>query len=426
MTAVIGILNKHAAAIAADSAVTVGGATNKKIFNRANKIFQLSKHHPVALMIWNQGDFMGIPWEVVIKYFRQYLSDKSYPTVEGYKNEFIKFLKERDIFKDTGESKNQVKNFIIEVIIDFIRIAGTHVSQLPLNDPNEYLQEFKLFFRTQLQSVITEISSDKDYYDEFSDFDKRQFDQLGILGLQQSIQEILNNNGLSIDIAEFMPIIRDLSVLLIKSKKIEKRFSGLVFVGYGDDEIFPSLYSTKVSLFFNDKLRWKDDKQSIIGHKNKSSIMPFAQTDVINTVLSGMDPTVASLFQQNFQKFILKNNQLIADIIKNTNPALAQQITSINMAPLMQALMAGIKKEQQKVYISPLMNTLVNLSKEDLAEMAESLIYLTYLKRRFTSAEESVGGPVDVAIITKGDGLIWIKRKHYFSPELNHHFFKNY
>ena len=57
--------------------------------------------------------------------------------------------------------------------------------------------------------------------------------------------------------------------------------------------------------------------------------------------------------------------------------------------------------------------------------MAESLVHLTYLKRRFTMAEESVGGPVDVAIITKGDGFIWIKRKHYFDPKLNQHFFKN-
>ena len=77
-------------------------------------------------------------------------------------------------------------------------------------------------------------------------------------------------------------------------------------------------------------------------------------------------------------------------------------------------------------YIEPLMNAVGTLSKEDLAEMAESLIYLTYLKRRITFAEESVGGPVDVAIISKPDGFIWIKRKHYFSPELNHHFFTNY
>ena len=58
--------------------------------------------------------------------------------------------------------------------------------------------------------------------------------------------------------------------------------------------------------------------------------------------------------------------------------------------------------------------------------MAESLIYLTYLKRRISSEEESVGGPIDVAIISKGDGFIWKKRKHYFNEDLNKHFMSNY
>ena len=75
-------------------------------------------------------------------------------------------------------------------------------------------------------------------------------------------------------------------------------------------------------------------------------------------------------------------------------------------------------------YIAKLVNTVSYLSKEDLADMAESLVRMTYLKRRITSEEESVGGPVDVAEITKGDGFVWLKRKHYFSAELNPHYFE--
>jgi hypothetical protein len=39
---------------------------------------------------------------------------------------------------------------------------------------------------------------------------------------------------------------------------------------------------------------------------------------------------------------------------------------------------------------------------------------------------ETVGGPIDVAIISKGDGFIWIKRKQYFDSKLNLQFNKNY
>ena len=50
MTAVVGILNKQAVAIAADSAVTVNSPNGHRIFNQANKIFTLSKRHPVSVM----------------------------------------------------------------------------------------------------------------------------------------------------------------------------------------------------------------------------------------------------------------------------------------------------------------------------------------------------------------------------------------
>ena len=58
-----------------------------------------------------------------------------------------------------------------------------------------------------------------------------------------------------------------------------------------------------------------------------------------------------------------------------------------------------------------------------MAELAETLIMLQSLKEKVTQPTESVGGPIDVAIITKGDGFVWIKRKHYFDPTLNPRFF---
>ena len=80
----------------------------------------------------------------------------------------------------------------------------------------------------------------------------------------------------------------------------------------------------------------------------------------------------------------------------------------------------------RKTYTEPLLNTVVSLDKEDMANMAESFISLTSLVRRMQPGEETVGGPVDVAVISKGDGFVWINRKHYFRPELNAPFFSNY
>jgi hypothetical protein len=61
-----------------------------------------------------------------------------------------------------------------------------------------------------------------------------------------------------------------------------------------------------------------------------------------------------------------------------------------------------------------------------MAAMAESLVHITSLRRRISLNAETVGGPIDVALISKGDGLVWIKRKHYFDSELNPAFMQNY
>ena len=91
--------------------------------------------------------------------------------------------------------------------------------------------------------------------------------------------------------------------------------------------------------------------------------------------------------------------------------------------------LAGAFKTDMEQYIwnnycSKLIDVVKFMSKEDMAEMAESLVKMTGLKRRITTEKESVGGPVDVAVITKGDGFVWIKRKHYFSADINHNYFE--
>src|SRR2546425_796537 len=96
MTAVVGILNRQAVAIAADSAVTVNGKTT----NSALKMFTLSKYHPIGVMIFSSASFMGIPWETIIKMYRKQLGENSLPTVKAYQEDFIKYLHEQSFFVD--------------------------------------------------------------------------------------------------------------------------------------------------------------------------------------------------------------------------------------------------------------------------------------------------------------------------------------
>lgn len=82
----------------------------------------------------------------------------------------------------------------------------------------------------------------------------------------------------------------------------------------------------------------------------------------------------------------------------------------------------------RQYHINPIMETVSIAPKEELAQMAETLVNLTSFRRNLSMDEfsQSVGGPIDVALITKGDGFIWMKRKHYFDLNINQHFVQNY
>lgn len=92
MTAIIGILNKATVAIAADSAATVSNGTKAKVYNHAHKIFNLSKDAPVGISIYNSAEFMGIPWETLIKIYRADTGSVPMSDLLDYGPHFLGFL----------------------------------------------------------------------------------------------------------------------------------------------------------------------------------------------------------------------------------------------------------------------------------------------------------------------------------------------
>lgn len=425
MTAVVGILNKGAVAIAADSAVTMSNEKGRKILNRANKIFTLSKRHPVGVMLFNSASFMGTPWEIIIKMYRDKLKEKSFGTVQEYQDDFIKYLKKQPFFAHPANQKISLLQFcfsLMEFVNTLVFRENGDLRSLP---PADSRVVFLKKLEEKFDKFIVELRIGSNPCRELADFTKERFEAMikddlpGIIDQIYTRNDIVFTDELRIKVLEFL-------FLAFKHAEDKSPYTGLVFAGFGNNEIYPTLNCVNVSFAVDKSLRYYQQTSYSVSEEQKSAIFPFAQTDVIDTILTGSDPNLWNVFTGNFEKFISKYNDLILQTVKETSPELEQRIHDINVKSLVNEFVASIEQVRQNDVIDPMLMAVGTLSKEDLAEMAESLIYLTYLKRRFTFAEESVGGPVDVAVISKGDGFIWMKRKHYFKPELNTHFFNNY
>lgn len=56
---------------------------------------------------------------------------------------------------------------------------------------------------------------------------------------------------------------------------------------------------------------------------------------------------------------------------------------------------------------------------QDAIDLAEFLVHVAEAFSRFTPGAPTVGGPIEIAAITKHEHFKWIKRKHYYDVRLN-------
>lgn len=425
MTAVIGILNKNAVAIAADSAVTVSGSNGRKIYNTANKIFTLSKFHPVSIIIYNSANFITTPWEIIIKIYRNELNEKSFLNLKDYSDDFFKFLKKKNFFNTAETINHSIQSLLyhtFDELSDFaMQKAIDENDDLVTRSEDERTDIYINNILEIIEYKIQEIKSEEKLSD-FKSLTKKSFDLI----VQKDLLEIIETEFPHLNTKTIRVKFSALMYHYIRSKHFRGQWTGLVFAGYGDEEIYPTTISTKISDVFDNRIRFYTEHVEKIDDGNNGSIMPFAQRDVIDTLISGISPDINEPLFSTLNNFLNGYNEHLIRLLESEHPKLAKEIKGIDVDDICSRFMDEIDNVKEIKHIRPTVNTVSVLSKEDLAEMAESLIYLTYLKRRISSDEESVGGPVDVAIISKGDGFIWIKRKHYFEENNNPHFIKNY
>lgn len=405
MTAIVGVLNKHAVAMAADSAVTLGGG--RKVHNGANKLFSLSKRHPVAVAVYGSSEFVGTPWEIIIKKFRKELADNSYATLKEYVDGFLDFVKRNNNFCNDKESLDYLK---ANITLTVKNIIG-------------YCSKDKNLVTDFLRNVESRITSP--FIDGFDDGTITYINSAADAELNQASDFLLHNSN-GFDMNRIRTILIAIFTRKIQMPVPVAIVSGLVFTGYGEEEIFPSLYHFEISNVINDVPAIVFHRPSIITKKDPSDIRPFAQTDVMTTVLDGVAPQIQGIYMDSLMQTFNTITGQLAGIIAPSDPVLANKVQSLDIEPFGRMFNTLSRQAQISKYTRPFVNSIAGLEKEDLAEFAESLITLTSLKRKVSPDQETVGGPVDVMVISKGDGIIWMKRKHYFDANKNHHFFSNY
>lgn len=433
MTAEVAILNKSAVALAADSAVTIQHGKGFKIYN-TNKLFHLCHSNPVGIMVYANAELMSVPWETIIKQYRKQLgSAPPFNTLEEYGANFISYLSNNPILFPASVQDETA----LQTVYYYLSILSRNIDK-------------KIKAITDKKTKISDAQIKQVTYDSITEWHD------GLKALPELPdtakpleREVLRKyrrqfNKFITDVFQPLPLaerpkqkLRKISTWLLTKNysktNLIQNYSGIVIAGFGEADMYPAAITYRVESVVLNRLRYLHlaDKSDRITAKEgeDGTVIPFAQEEVVASFMAGIDPNFYTLILRELAKvFDIYPDEILKKfprLAKKRKAALLAELKSVgpDLVNIFDQVMSDYR---QAKHINPIARAVSVLPKEELAFMAEALVSLTSTKRRVTLDAETVGGPIDVAVISKGDGFIWIRRKHYFNADQNPQFFGKY
>jgi hypothetical protein len=400
MTCEVAVMNKRGVALAADSAVTLGDG--EKVYLTAEKLFPISRITssnlaspvPVGIMTYGGADIMGVPWETVVKLYAQKLGQRSFDRLEQYTQDFLRFVEgSQALFPEPVQRRF------------FRQSVGSYWHQFFLSPLNERLEESPGNKRRAVPILLELINKD-------CEDTRRSFETIEELGegygdriLEEYESEI---SGLEDEIFGSVKPNRELknylreSVRLIFTRNLfGEDSSTVVFAGMGDSEALPVLFQYKVGTIVAGKLRCVKSDEARVDHDTDAVVVPMAQREVIDMFYGGIWPELRAK---------------LVEIAKDSFATIPIGVSKGEIARRAEQCGAdfqnALSREIEENYTGSLISAVAGLPRHELAGLAEALVSITvFVAKMSVGKKETVGGPIDVALISKGDGFVWVRRK---------------
>jgi hypothetical protein len=388
MTCEVVVMNRRGIALAAGSAVTLGEGV--KIYHSAEKLFPLLPPAPVGIMTYGSADLMGVPWEIIIKIYGQKLDGRRFDTLEQYANDFFRFLEGSESLFPSSVQRAGFRSFVKDVWQDLYldplkkrlddkpKQAASHANIImekliredhKLWEKDPVIEELGVAYGDQVLAAYSDV------------VDELEKELLGSFKLSRQVRQQLRT-----------------TVRFMHTKQCfgPDGGSGVVVAGMGEADLFPIVLDYRVGTVAAGRLRYVKKHEKRVTLDGDAWILPFAQRDTIDMIIRGIYPEL----QDKLFEIIARSPSTPAKRDKRSSHTRIEK------------LRVAIEQEVQEKYAQPLMTAVAALPRHDLAAMAEALVNLTAFRARMlVTQKEYVGGPIDIAVLSKGEGFVWAKRK---------------
>jgi hypothetical protein len=409
MTSEIAVMNQRAVALAADSAVTLIAGGTVVVRNEHQKLFNLVEGRPVGLMFFGMADLLGHPWNHLIEHYQKKVKPEPLAHVRDYAASFVNSLDHLEEFFPGGRQADDYRRLLLSVGRYLLR----HADDLRSEDQNA----------SDTAIVETAIEQIWRFYQYRGDGTPRPdlacfpegFGRLVLSEHSAVINEFVTfafgQYGIG---AQAQQQLRDIAIFCVTKELFLEDVAGLVFAGFGAEERYPAIVTYYISAVVCGIVKRAEAGADSVNNEQRSQLRIFADSSATTAFIRGIDSSLENWVYGNVQVMMHRLAGQLIEAFPNADPAAKQAARDKFLQELglrhFEAFYRTIAEYQQRIFINPVFHVLDVATKSELAQTARQLVELNVFKKRIMAQKETVGGHVDVAIISRDDGFQWASK----------------
>ena len=410
MTSEIVVMNQRAIALAADSAVTVSDGRTVIVRNEQRKLFNLAAGLPVGVMFFGVADLMGHPWEVLLDHFQKKGRAGPQPVMRDYASQFVGSLDHLEAFFPRERHKDEYKRLLGSIFRFLFKLANyLHEAGNAASENDALRQAIEMVWRRyQFRDDGSPRRDLACFPPGFGETVKRDHGD----AIEELIAYGFANRGLD---AASKQRLKEIGVFCVVKDLFLEDVTGIVFAGYGVEESYPVVVTCNVSAVVNGILKRAEIDVAAIDNELRSSISLFADCEVTYAFLRGIELDLEVRMYGTLQVLGQKLVDQLVGSFTGVDPAqresVRRQFHGRHLPEYVRRFHAMMAEYQQAAYIDPILRVLEIATRQELADTARELVALNIFKKRIMAKRQTVGGAIDVAVISRDGGFAWVQRQ---------------
>jgi hypothetical protein len=413
MTSEIAVMNQRAVALAADSAVTLIDGGTVVVRNDQKKLFNLADGHPVGVMFFGVADMMGHPWDHLIEHYQKKVKPRAFAHVRDYAQSYTGMMDNLPEFFAKDKQKDEYRRLLASVFRYVF-----HLAQYLRETQGEYAEASDA---QVLESAVERVWREYQFRDDGTPRGDLSCFPQGFAATVERDYSGIANEIIGYGFGAFgigqqaMAHLKDIAVFAVVKDLFLEDVTGLVFAGYGTEERYPVVVTCFLSAIVGGIVKRTEASTDAIDTEVRSKIRVFADSEVTNAFIRGIDfnlerriyGTVRMLLHGLVDQVI----GAFGDTDADKREAVRQQFQAQLVPQYFNALRGMMGEYQQNAFINPVLRVLEIVAKAELAETAKELVSLNVFKKRIMAQKQTVGGAIDVAVISRENGFQWWTRQ---------------